>query len=173
MDEQRFDTLTRRLATGTTRRTVLRGLLGGGALALLGAHGAAAKPKTGDGGGGAPKPPKPGGGGSGCKLNSDCPDDGNSCTAAVCDGSTGQCAQVSIVQGSPCGDNGICDGNGSCGECGPGGRCPGGSPGGFSCPWMRFDEANCGSCGNVCTADTPFCCAGACSAVFGDTCFFG
>ncbi len=146
MDEQRFDTLTRRLATGTTRRTALRGLLGGGALALLGAHGASAKPPKTGGGGGGTKPPKTGGN-SGCKVNTDCPEDGNPCTASVCDGGTGQCTQVAVVYGVQCGANGVCTGTGECYSCdfvqGPGLEGAGGgagkvcptttTPGGYGC----------------------------------------
>ncbi len=45
MDDHRFDDLTRRLATGRTRRSVLKGLVGGGAALLAtGAGSALAKP---------------------------------------------------------------------------------------------------------------------------------
>ena len=44
MDEQRFDALTRRLVTGTSRRRVLRGLTAGAAAAALGRGAAVAAP---------------------------------------------------------------------------------------------------------------------------------
>lgn len=110
MDDHRFDALTRSLArTDVSRRKVLRGLLGGGALTLLGAHGVAAKSAT-----KTPTKTKKTSGTSGCTLNSDCPEGGNPCTASVCDGGTGQCEQVAVVRGKECGDGKICDGNGVC-----------------------------------------------------------
>jgi hypothetical protein len=44
MGDNRFDALTRRLATGHTRRAVLRGLAGGGVLLAAGAGTTRAKP---------------------------------------------------------------------------------------------------------------------------------
>ena len=44
MDGNRFDALTRRLATGHTRRAVFQGLVGGGVLAATGAGATQAKP---------------------------------------------------------------------------------------------------------------------------------
>jgi len=175
MDGQRFDALARSLAArGASRRALLRagiGGLGGGALTLLGVHAVAAKPKP---GGGAPKPPKPGGRNTGCKFNSDCPDDGNPCTAAVCDGSTGQCAQIAIVDGTQCGDNATCEYSGSCVTCDPyrkgGTVCPNATrPGGYACYATNWDVTNCGACGNECrtaSGDYAYCCAGVCSEVW-------
>lgn len=67
MDQERFDSLTRKLAEGHSRRSLLRGI-GAGLLAGLGWGGVSATPKEGKG----PKPGRCGMAGQPCKWNRQC-----------------------------------------------------------------------------------------------------
>lgn len=84
-------------------------------------------------------------------------DDGNVCTVKRCEGS--QPAIIPVEMGTPCGDGGVCNGEGECGECRPGDQsCDGNVPRtcdaegvwerGQPCPFAC--DASTGSCTGVC-----------------------
>ena len=123
MDSNRFDDLTRSLAGGTSRRRMLKGLLGGagaGALSLVGTHRAAAVARP---------------VGATCIRPTDC-------TSGVCDRATRRCIcppslvvcnRVCVNPASYATDAANC---GGCGRVCPGGVCAGGTCGavlGVSC----------------------------------------
>ncbi len=117
MDGQQFDELTRALATGRSRRAVLRSLLGGvgaGALALLGgpAHAAPQLKRN----------------GRRCKSSSQC-------ASGYCDPATQQCMTCKPLTACPFGQNcgsvpDGCDGMVSCGSCTDPETCGGGGTAG-------------------------------------------
>ncbi len=95
-----------------------------------------------------------------CSSDSDCPDDGNTCTNVGCDLGRGICVPAAVVDGTACTDstgaNGRCRASVCCTGCWDGGACIAGT-----------DDAQCGNggdrcagCddGNPCTADS---CTGA------------
>lgn len=140
MDPDRFDTLARKVATGTSRRRVVTGIVAGLAAprlpGLAGDVGAATCKKTG----------KP------CDRNSDC------CDHAECPGNKCRCKKGFKDCNRKCYNLdtdekhcGRCDT-----KCGAGERCCDGD-----CVDLDTDDGNCGSCGNPC-ADTEGCVGGTC-----------
>jgi hypothetical protein len=199
MDDQRFDQITRSLAQALTRRRMVRGVaatIGAGALAALGVGSAAAKGSKCYGTGSKCKKAGDccsplacvngkcastgsGGGGGACAVNSDCPDDGNFCTASVCDGNPQRCVNVAVVRGTPCGDRSFCA-DGTCIFCDPaqgldlcycdntGTICsanPGAGTFAVCIATNAGDPYNCGACGNRC-AEGFGCCGGLCVDLF-------
>lgn len=186
MDGSRFDALTRALAEPASRRQLLGGLAGAIGSAVLAAVGldpedAAAKKKCRANGDKCRKGDqccsgkckdrvcvKKGQGGNPpvCRRNADCPDDGNPCTAAVCDGGT-RCVQIALSSNQACGENGYCGApnsgqSGQCVECGaaPARACP--DPAGqYYCADTANDPGHCGACGRDCT-DGEYCFGGEC-----------
>lgn len=160
MDAQRFDSLSRTIAVGGTRRSVLRGVLGGLALLLPGARALAAPP---DGHGNKPLgkqcnqhfqcetgycDPATGTCG-GCSINADC-DDGDPCTYDVCGSESHHCFHDPIPDCRACTGSGRCPHGGECcgGRCCPDGSVCGASPSG--------EPACCAICSNgVTCCDVP------------------
>jgi hypothetical protein len=146
MDESRFDRLARKFAKGHSRRSVVKGLLGG--LAALAGRGLAeAKPSCREAG-------HPCEGNQTCCVGlvcvvsgpgsarrcTPCPTGqiacGRVCIAAcaatdqchlngTCDPATGQCTNPPAPVNTPCGNGRVCDGSGSCVECLRATVCPG------------------------------------------------
>jgi hypothetical protein len=138
MDKDRFDQLSRTIATTSTRRQLLRGLiLGATATAIAGISPVTAEAK--------PPPPKCLPAGSGCRMNSKC------CTGVCCGG-------VCCVAGQGCL-------NGQC--CAPAAACPsfccptGQTCCSGNCVTLGINDQNCGGCGITCRSD-QICSAGKC-----------
>ena len=133
MDGHQFDDLTRTLASGTSRRRVLKGIGGAaaaGAFTLLGMKRSDAAPRCRELG-------KP------CQSDAQCCD--RACTNFKCAcpvGSTA-CNNVCLVDTTFLTDEGNC---GGCGiACSAGETCCNGV-----CQATETDETNCGTCGRVC-----------------------
>ena len=113
MDDQRFDRLIRSLATGRSRRGVLKGMAGAGisgVLMRLGVNETGAAPAA---------------AAVMCRRNSDCPPDANRCTKEFCDKKPfhrrGVCDSQPRPRGADCPDEGdgpcranFCNGKGTC-----------------------------------------------------------
>jgi hypothetical protein len=153
VDSTQFDRMTKDWAVGTSRRWVLRVLLGGALSALLTTLGfqrgaAAACDADSDCNDSrsctenkcvnrsCTYPPKPEG--------VACPEGGNPCTADVCDGA-GHCVHLPKADGESCGADRVC----SQLHCCPVTRPTFCSETG-SCTNLKTDESNCGSCGHQC-----------------------
>ena len=139
MDSDRFDELSRALATRRSRRAVL-GAIGAALAGLVTGQAASAAPKK-------AKPSKCYGGGSHCTNGkqccsgicsnrqcvaeiepecttaADCPAVAGDCQAATC--VEGVCGVENVAAGTGC-DGGVCDGNGGCAGCLSGGDCASG-----------------------------------------------
>jgi hypothetical protein len=166
MDGSRFDALTRALAEPASRRRLLGGLAGAISSAVLAAVGldpedAAAKKKCRANGDKCRKGNQCCSGRckdhicvkkrrdeGECRRDRDCPDDGDPCTAAVCDNQ--QCTTVRLGPDVQCGENAYCDGD-ICRSCdlagGPLCRDPSGE---FRCATLDQDPLHCGACGYAC-----------------------
>jgi len=93
----------------------------------------------------------------------DVPPAPNDCSKGTCDGNNP--SSVSLEPGTVCnlGDNiqGVCNGQGTCGECKPGAaRCDGNQP-------QVCSDEGVWNAGNPCIASAPICSAGACVSVTG------
>jgi len=151
MDEQRFDELTRTLASGTSRRRVVMGLAGGalgGLVALFGGRPAARADDDDDDCKRFGKPCRKHsqccsgvclseGGTCGCATSADCDDFSNACASFSCDPEFGQCFGFLAPDCVPCQRDRDC----AEGVCLPDGRC--------GCT----SNADCDD-GNACTVDT-------------------
>ena len=159
MDGQRFDRLTRALASGASRRSMLKGLLGmGGTVAVGSVTNSGADARRSSGSGSTPRPSCPG--------QTLCPDSSRCCD--TCNGFQNGCCPVGT---EPCTTNvtgccAICDGF-SCGreccsseaQCCDGECCVDGS--------VCIAEERCCPldlmCGDVCcNGDGQRCCGGVC-----------
>jgi hypothetical protein len=136
MDGKQFDSLTRALGAGRSRRSVLKGLGKGLGAAAAGAAGVAAfgsRTEAANGG------------------NSDC---AHFCTATFPPGAArGQCVSDAA------------HGTGICYQCGPAAANTGLALCGQTCVNEQADNNNCGACGNVCTSPangSSTCSAGGC-----------
>jgi hypothetical protein len=140
MDNERFDQLSRSLATETTRRGVLRGLV----LSALSA-GTVLSPAGAEA---APKPPKCLPAGSKCNSGSGSPNS-KCCDNAVCCGN--KCCGSVAGQPDICINGSCCAYLRTCGTlCCPTGTAPcncGTSP---KCSDISTDRENCGTCGHRC-----------------------
>lgn len=163
MDGERFDAITRTLATGGSRRTLLRAFAGAIGASLAGVGTAL----------GAPRCKRTG---QRCKSNADCcPDtNGNLCAAnKTCQPCP---AETPTLCGTQCRNTDTDAGN--CGACGE--RCPTGAScvgGGCVCPSdapsicagkcvdKSDDNLNCGSCGVQCFGDST-CVNGGCRCFY-------
>ena len=160
MDGNRFDQLTRSLASGSSRRSLLKGLLGLGGLAattLLPTEQSDARRSSSS----APTPPPP------CPGQIQCPDATHCCDSALCNTQRGLCCSAGTLPcdagccapcaGAQCGHE-CCDSAVQCcdGEC-----CASGS----SCLTQLFpgsplvDEETCCRDDLVCDTATTKCCA--------------
>lgn len=112
MDDRRFDSLVRSLAAGTSRRRMLKGMLGLGGAAIVGAPGASDHADAARRGFSGPRFPTP------CVPN--CA--GSNCGSDGCGGTCGQCAPVGAIcfeglcfglcdpsEGLPCCSGCLCD----------------------------------------------------------------
>ena len=89
------------------------------------------------------------GGAPECVDNSDCPQEGNSCTLNECTG--GSCVEADAPIDTACDDDGVCDGEGMCVECNDSTQCP---EDGSQCT-MASCEAN--QCGQASAPDGIVC----------------
>jgi hypothetical protein len=146
VDGHQFDDIARALATGSSRRMLLRRLGGvlGGALALGTTRDLAAQPGARGG--------RPQGrceaGFTNCRGTCvDLRGDRNNCGACAT-----ACPDVTVCRGGSC----VCPGAGET-DCGG------------VCLDLATDPLNCGECGLGCSAATPFCVAGACVECIGNS----
>ncbi len=131
MDGQRFDQMTRALATGMSRRRAI-GLLTGGATAgfaaLVGRRDAAAKGKR-------------------CTSDADCPNNQSCATNGHC---TRKCDPL-LVPLCPACQSPVCTSTGyQCQADANGGACPNGTCCGGACVDTTTSAGNCGACGYAC-----------------------
>jgi hypothetical protein len=109
MDSSKFDLITRTISEIASRRTVVRRIVGGGAVTALAGFGAL------EGAEGKKKKKKKKDDKKKCKVNK-CPQPTNPCEEAVC--KKDKCSLQDLPDGATCGDGLICDG-GDC-VCTPG-----------------------------------------------------
>lgn len=177
MDDERFDNLSRKLASPRSRREVL-GLLGAAVAGLLTARVTDAAPKEDNPGGGKPvqdKPSKCYGGGSHCTNGKQCcsgvctnrqcePEVAPECAVASdgdgvdteCQVRTcieGVCGTNTLAAGSAC-SAGVCDGSGQCVECLTGADCASGVCDNNTCAASCLTDPNLGA---PCTTGTGGC----------------